>query len=155
MGRTTVLSLRIFQFFLAAVNLGLSAYIVNWYQVTTIRGSPPSVSLLVFAAILSLLSIGCLELAPRLFPRANRPGVILGVEAVNAVFYFVAFISHAVFLGSLAMCHGVVCSVSRVDSVVAAAGFCAWVASTILTTRDMFLAGLVRPNDKPEGMDEP
>ncbi|PFH62006.1 hypothetical protein XA68_15548 [Ophiocordyceps unilateralis] len=155
MGRTSVLSLRIFQGLLATVNLSLSAYVVNWYLVTTIRGSPPSVGFLVFAALFSILSILYLELVPRLFPRAGRPSVTLGVEATNAIFYFAAFIAHAVYLGSLAMCHGAVCTASRVDSVVAASAFCAWVASTILTARDMFVAGLGRPGDKPAQMREP
>ncbi|RDA93729.1 hypothetical protein CP533_0242 [Ophiocordyceps camponoti-saundersi (nom. inval.)] len=144
MGRSTVVSLRIFQGLLATVNLALSAFVVNWYLVTTIRGSPPSVGFLIFAAIFSLLSILHLELVPRFFPRLGALSLTLGVEAFNAVLYFAAFIAHAVFLGSLSMCHGSVCAASRVDSVVAAAAFCAWVASTIVTARDMFLAGLVR-----------
>ncbi|KAF4512830.1 hypothetical protein G6O67_000167 [Ophiocordyceps sinensis] len=142
MGRTSIDSLRIFQGLLAAANLGLSAYVVHWYLVTTRRGSPASLNFLVFASVFSILSLLHLELAPRLCPRAAHPYGCLSVEACNALFYFAAFIAHAVFLGSLAMCRGTVCTVGRVDSVVAAAAFCAWSASTILTAKKMFMTGV-------------
>ncbi|PHH90076.1 hypothetical protein CDD83_4584 [Cordyceps sp. RAO-2017] len=145
MGRTTTLSLRIFQGLLAAANLALSAYVVNWYLTVTRRGAPASLSFLVFASSFSLLSLLWLELAPRLLPAAAAHACgTLSVEATNAVFYFAAFIAHAVFLGGLSMCHGTVCTAGRVDSVVAAAAFCAWIASTIFTAKAMFINGDAR-----------
>ncbi|KND94501.1 hypothetical protein TOPH_00876 [Tolypocladium ophioglossoides CBS 100239] len=148
MGRTTTISLRVFQGLLAAANLGLSAYVINYYLVGTKRAGPGSLNFLVFASCFSMLSILYLELAPKVYQRAAHPYAALGVEATNTVFYFAGFIAYAVFLGGLALCHGTVCTAGRIDSVVAAAAFCAWIASTILTAKGMFMGAVHRPGDK-------
>ncbi|PNY27798.1 Uncharacterized protein TCAP_02288 [Tolypocladium capitatum] len=148
MGRTTAVSLRAFEGLLAAANLGLSAYVVKYHLVATQRAGPDSLNFLIFASCFSILSVLCLELAPRLYQRAAHPYATLGVEAANTVFYFAGFIAYAVFLGGLALCHGTVCTAGRVDSVVAAAAFCAWITSTILTAKGLFMGAVHRPGDK-------
>lgn len=115
---------------------------VGWYLDTTRHGSPASLNMLIFASAVSMLSLAYLKLAPRLWPRAAHPYGCMSVEACNALFYFAAFIAHAVFLGRLAMFRGTVCTVGRVDSVVAAAAFCAWSASAILTAKQLFMTGV-------------
>ena len=132
----------------------MRASVVNYYLVGTQRASPGSLNFLVFASIFSILSILYLELAPKLFQRAAHPYASLGVEAANTVFYFAGFIAYAVLLGGLAFCHGAVCTAGRLDSVVAAAAFCAWIASTILTAKGMFMSGVHLPGDKAMQMRE-
>lgn len=85
---------------------------------------------------------------PRVWPRGAHPYNTLAVEAANAVFYFAGFIAYAVFLGGLSMCRGTVCTASRIDSVVAAAAFCAWIASVSLTAKDLFMGDLRKPRGK-------
>ncbi|KYK61724.1 hypothetical protein DCS_02867 [Drechmeria coniospora] len=148
MGRTTTVSLRILQGLLAAINMSLSAFVINYYLTSTLQGSPGSFSFVLAASCISFASLLYLELAPKMFPRVAHPYAILLVEATNTLFYFIAFIVLAVFLGSLQMCFGAVCKAGRADSVAAAAAFCAWIASTIFTAKDMFLGKLPRPGSK-------
>ena len=96
---------------------------------------------MVFASCFSLLSLLYLVLAPKLYLRAAHPYAILAVEAVNTVFYLAGFIAVAAFLAGLTFCHGAVCGAGRADSVVAAAAFCAWAASTALAAKAMFTGG--------------
>ncbi|GAB0139108.1 hypothetical protein EsDP_00007323 [Epichloe bromicola] len=136
------IALRVLQGFLAAANLGLSAFVVNWYRMGTSQSPPNSVGFILFASIFSLLSILYLELSPRYFRRFFHPYASLAVEGLNTVFYFAGFIAFVVYIGSLTFCRGNVCSASRGDAVVAAGAFCAWIASTILTAKQMIVGGV-------------
>jgi hypothetical protein len=112
--------------------------------------APPSVfNFLLFAPVWSLLSIVYLELAQRFAPRATHPFASLALEAVNTFFYFAGFIALAVFLSKLVFCNGSVCAVGRATSVVAAAEFASWIASTILVAKDIFKGGVRKPVETP------
>ncbi|PHH74369.1 hypothetical protein CDD82_4962 [Ophiocordyceps australis] len=152
MGRSTTVSLRIFQAVLAVANLGLSAYVINWYLEGTRRGSPSPLNFLVFAACFSLISLLYLELAPRFFQRGAPLYAIFTLEVLNALFFFAGFIAYSIFIGNLSMCQGIVCGASRVDTVVAAAAFCAWVASAALTGIYLLRSPPRRPDDKSMAM---
>lgn len=104
--------------------------------------SPTCFDFLIFAPTFSVLSIAYLELGPRYFPWATRPLLLLAVEAINAIFYFAGFIALAVFLAKVLFCNGNVCAVARSMSVVAAAEFAAWIGSTILVAKQLFMCGL-------------
>ncbi|OAQ74360.2 membrane-associating domain-containing protein [Pochonia chlamydosporia 170] len=102
-----------------------------------------SVNFLLAASIISILSILYLELAPRFAGRLGHPYAYLGVEGMNTVFYFAGFIALAVYVGNLTFCTGRICSAARADAVIAAGAFCAWIASTILTAKQMIVGGAV------------
>lgn len=115
---------------------------VNWYKTITSQEPPSSISFILFAAVFSILSILGLEVCPKVAPGLSHPYASLAVEALNTVFYFAGFITVAVFLGSLTFCVGTVCTASRVDSAIAAAAFCAWIASTIITAKELIVGGV-------------
>ncbi|KAG6002909.1 hypothetical protein E4U21_002520 [Claviceps maximensis] len=143
MSQLTTMSLRLLQGFLAAGNLGLSAYVVDWYRTSTSHAPPNSIDFLLFASIISIVSILYLELSPRFLDRLTHPYMFLAVEGLNSILYFAGFIAIAVHVGSLAICNrGNGCGPSRANSVVAAGAFCAWIASTILTAKRMIVGGV-------------
>ncbi|KAG5984418.1 hypothetical protein E4U55_004880 [Claviceps digitariae] len=151
MSRLSTTALRVLQGLLAAGNLGLSAYVVQWYCTNTSQAPPNSIDFLLLASILSILSILYLELSPRFFHRLTPPYMFLAVEGFNSVLYFAGFIAIAAHIGSLAFCNkGHVCGVSRSDSVVAAGAFCAWIASTILTAKQMIVGGVAARSKNPQ-----
>ncbi|KAG8423233.1 hypothetical protein J3459_008431 [Metarhizium acridum] len=141
MSRVGSVSLRALQGILAAANLGLSAYVINWYRTLTSQSADGSVSFLLAASVMSILSILYLELAPRFVSRLAHPYAALAVQGLNTALYFAAFIALAVYVGNLTFCEGSVCRASRADAVVAAGAFCAWIASTILTAKHMIVGG--------------
>ncbi|KAG5944292.1 hypothetical protein E4U53_006901 [Claviceps sorghi] len=153
MSRLSTTALRALQGLLAAGNLILSAYVVNWYCTNTSQAPPNSVDFLLSASIISMLSILYLELSPRFLDRVAHPYVFLAVEGLNSILYFAGFIAIAVHIGSLAFCNrGNMCSASRGNSVVAAGAFCAWIASTILTAKRMIVEGVAsRSKNTPMG----
>ncbi len=106
----------------------------------TRHGSPGAVTFLAFASGVSLVSVLYLELVPRVCPRIWNPYVTLAFEGTNTALYFGGFIAYAVFLGTLKFCRGTVCLAGRAESVVAAAAFCAWIASTILTAKTIIIS---------------
>lgn len=112
--------------------------VIHW-NLTVITSQPPSAfNFLIFAPVFTLFSIAYLELAPRLAPQASHPFASLAVEATNAVFYFAGFIALAVYVSHRVFCFGTVCAVGRATSVVAAAEFSSWIATTILLAKDIF-----------------
>ncbi|OAA34962.1 MARVEL-like domain protein [Metarhizium rileyi] len=141
MSRTGSISLRVFQAFLATANLGLSAYVIHWYRTSTAQAPNSAVVFLLAASIISTLSILYLEFAPRFVSRLAHPYAALAVQGFNTALYFGGFIAVAVYVGSLTFCEGSVCRAGRADAVVAAGAFCAWIASTSLTAKQMILGG--------------
>lgn len=104
--------------------------------------APLSFNFLMFAPVFSIVSIAYLVLGPRyLSVRWTPPYALVGVEAINAIFYFAGFIALAVFLSDLLFCDGTVCAVGRATSVVAAAEFITWMGSTLIRAKKMILAG--------------
>ncbi|KAG5926657.1 hypothetical protein E4U42_003068 [Claviceps africana] len=153
MSRLSTAALRALQGLLAGGNLGLSAYVVNWYRTNTSKAPPNSVDFLLSASIMSMLSILYLELSPRFFDRLARPYLFLAVEGLNSILYFAGFIAIAVHIGSLAYCNtGNMCGASRGNSVVAAGAFCAWIASTILRAKRIIVESVAsRSKNMPMG----
>jgi hypothetical protein len=111
-----------------------------------------AVNFLLAASIMSILSIAYLELAPRFHSRLTHPYAALAVEGLNTILYFAGFIALAVYVGGLTFCTGTVCSASRADAVVAAGAFCAWIASTILTAKQMIVGGGAAARNKAEAV---
>ena len=54
-----------------------------------------------------------LELVSKFVPRLHHPYAAIAVEATNTILYFAGFIALAIFLGSLTLCGGPVCSAGR------------------------------------------
>ncbi|RXG47072.1 hypothetical protein VDGE_20144 [Verticillium dahliae] len=155
-----MLPLRVVQAFLAMAVLVLSAYVANWYNVSTLTASPPQINFLIVSPLISLLSIVYLEVVPRYAPRASHPWVAMACEFINTLFYFAGFIALSVFLGRLRFCRGSVCGAARADAVSAAAQFVAWSASAALTGKIVFKGGLRRkaapgPVPAPSGLAPP
>jgi hypothetical protein len=90
-----------------------------------------------------------LELSPKYAPWAAQSYIRLAIEATNTIFYFGAFIALAIFLSKLVFCTGTVCAVARALSVVAAAEFVSWIATTMILAKDIFKKGFGEPHDDP------
>lgn len=118
--------------------VNLAVVVLNWFLLRSTMPSPSSFNFLTFAPAFSILSILYLELAPQYTPQAAHPFALLAVEATNAIFYFAGFIALAIFLSKLVFCNGAVCEVGRATSVVAAAEFASWIATTILRAKSIF-----------------
>ena len=118
-----------------------SRKVANRYLVLTQGGSPAEVNLLIFAPAFSLVSLACLELAPRFAPWPSQRTACLIVEALNALFYFTGFIAIAVLVGGMDSCDGPVCAAARADAVLAATQFSTWIATSFLMAQDMFKNG--------------
>ncbi|TGJ78347.1 hypothetical protein E0Z10_g10417 [Xylaria hypoxylon] len=142
-----VLGLRVAQFTLAFVVLGLSAYISNWYHVDTMSPPPAQVGWLLFVSLFTIISIGVLEGLPRFAPRFFHPYAALSLEFSNALFYFAGFIALSTFMSKLLFCRGTVCGAARADVAFGIFEFLLWVASTVLTSRDVFKKGIRRSNN--------
>lgn len=141
-----VLGLRIVQVVLAVGNLGLAAYLIDWYLSRTRFSSPHVFNFLLVAPIISLLSILYLELTPRFAPRASHAFAALAVESLNGLFYFAGFISTAVFISELSFCNGPQCVSAQASAAIAAGNFAAWMATTVLVAMDIFKGGLRAPS---------
>ncbi|KAE8446436.1 hypothetical protein EG329_012041 [Mollisiaceae sp. DMI_Dod_QoI] len=136
-----LLPLRIAQGILAAIIIGLSAYVAHWYDADTLTASPSQINFLIFVPLFSFISLIYLELAPRFMAKASHPYGHLGLSVLNTLFYFAGFIALAVFLGKLLFCRGSVCAAARADAVFAAFSCLLWTASTALFAVDMFRGG--------------
>jgi Membrane-associating domain len=134
-----MLPLRIAQFILAILVLGLEAYgttpdlfspskypeltnpprpVASWWNKYTLYNSPDRVDFLIFVGIwTALLVIPFLTLTPRFFPRVAHPFVILGIEAVTMIFWFAGFVAHSVFVAKLLYCRGNVCRCAQAATV--------------------------------------
>lgn len=127
----------------------LTIPVVHHYLTKTSDQAPSPIGFLLFAPIFSLLSVAYLELTPRLAPAAATPGTpssstvlvasLMALEVTNTVLYFGGFIALAVLLSGA--CEGSMCSVSRATSVVAAAEFASWAATTFFRAKLLFKGG--------------
>ncbi|ERF70337.1 hypothetical protein EPUS_07602 [Endocarpon pusillum Z07020] len=128
-----MLPLRITQFILGLLVLGLEAYVASWWNRFTLYRSPDRVNFLIFAGIwTALIVVPFLTLTPRFFPRAAHPFAILAIEAVTMVFWFAGFIAHAVFVANLLFCRGNVCRCAQAATVFAAFEWVLFTATTIM-----------------------
>lgn len=171
MGRVAFLSLRFLQLVLSVASIGLSAYgtfpamastawvegrltlpeVVHDYDQRS-RGSAPSpFSYLMTSSIVSIISVVYLTVAPLYIPRIYHQYAGVVVESVNAALYFAGFIAIAVFIGSLIMCEGTVCSCARADAVVAAGQFTAWITTTAFTAKELFQKTFQEPKKDIDG----
>ncbi|KAI0972900.1 membrane-associating domain-containing protein [Xylaria arbuscula] len=141
-----ILGLRVAQFTFAFIVLGLSAFVVNWYNVDTMSVPPAQVGWPLFVSLFTIISLGALEGLPRFVPRFFHPYAALALEFSNALFYLAGFIALSTFMGGLLYCRGSVCGSARADVAFMIFEFLLWVASTTLTSRDLFKKGLGRPN---------
>lgn len=66
---------------------------------------------------------------------AFHPAAALGLESLNALFYFSAFIYMAVFIGRLLFCRGTVCAPARAAAVFGAFEFALFCATAALAAR--------------------
>ncbi|KAI0433272.1 membrane-associating domain-containing protein [Xylaria sp. FL1042] len=142
-----LLGLRVAQFTLAFVVLGLSAYVINWYNVDTMSPPPAQVGWLLFVSLFTVISVGVLEGFPRFAPRFFHPYAALSLEFSNALFYFAGFIALSTFMSRLLYCRGSVCSSARADVAFGILEFLLWGGSTVLTSRDLFKKGFRRSNN--------
>lgn len=131
---------------------GRPGTVVNWYLARTSHSPPSPFNFLLFAPSFSIVSVLYLELCPR-YERsawASHPYLSLAVEATNTVFYFGGFIAVAILLSRLVFCEGTVCAVARATSVLAAAEFVAWIATTMMQAKDIFKNGITATSYKRE-----
>ncbi|KAH8178252.1 membrane-associating domain-containing protein [Sarocladium implicatum] len=146
MAKFVIFGLRGLQAVLALGNLGLSAYLIDWYLAHVHLSPPHIINFLLVTPILSLLSILYLELAPRFAPRACHAFAAFAIEFLNTLFYFSGFIALAAFLSQLRFCNGPQCAAGQAQAVVAAINFVAWLVSTVLVSKDVFKGGLRAPS---------
>ncbi|KAH6885928.1 hypothetical protein B0T10DRAFT_88747 [Thelonectria olida] len=148
MTRLAISILRGLQVVLALTSIGLSSYVVHWFMMTSRTSSFAPFSFLIFTSVFSILSVIYLEAAPRFAPRLSHSYVSITVEMLNTAFYFGGFIAIAVFIGNLQFCQGTVCSAGRADTVMAAAQFTSWIATTFLLAKDMFIRAGAKKSTK-------
>ncbi|CEJ81629.1 hypothetical protein VHEMI01748 [[Torrubiella] hemipterigena] len=129
--------LRVLQTALAVANLALAASVYQNYLSNEHVASPGALAFLIFAPVVSILSIIYLELSrARAVP--SHQLICLGLEALNAIFYFAGFIAYALFLTYLSTCEGAACTMARAAAVIAAAEFSTWITSTVIAVKDWF-----------------
>ncbi|KAM0349678.1 hypothetical protein ACHAPU_003507 [Fusarium lateritium] len=153
MGRVAFLSLRALQLALSAASIGLSSYIVHDYNQRSRNSAPSPFSYLMASSIVSIISVFYLTLAPLFVPRLYHQYAAVVVESVNTALYFAGFIAIAVFIGSLIMCEGTVCSAARADAVMAAAQFTAWITTTAFTAKELFQKAFQEPKKEADGQE--
>ncbi|KAM0559497.1 hypothetical protein ACHAPJ_004527 [Fusarium lateritium] len=151
MSRVAFTSLRALQLALSLASIGLSGYVVNDYNQRSRNSAPSPFSYLIVSSIVSILSVAYLTLSSRFIPRIYHQYAAVVVESVNAALYFAGFIAIAVFIGSLVMCEGTVCSAARADAVIAAGQFTAWITTTAFTAKDMFKRAFQEPPKDADG----
>ncbi|KUI73994.1 hypothetical protein VM1G_09378 [Cytospora mali] len=137
-----VLALRAFQGIFAIIIIGLSAYVVHWYNVDTLTSPPAQVNFLIFVPLFSLISIAYMEATPRFMPKFSHPWAVLALEVTNVIFYFAGFVALAVFLDNLLFCRGAVCGSARASAVFAAFNFALWGATAGLAIKNALGGGL-------------
>ncbi|KAI5863409.1 membrane-associating domain-containing protein [Durotheca rogersii] len=150
---TAALAIRSAQLLFAFILLGLTAYVVRWYNEDTMTASPSQFNWPLAASVISIVSALYLELAPRFAPKATQPLASFGLEAVNALFHFSAFVALAVFMSRLLFCRGSVCSSAQASVAFGAVEFLLWTASAAIAAREAFRGGLSfrrRPGSAPE-----
>ncbi|KAM5342932.1 hypothetical protein ACJ41O_013898 [Fusarium nematophilum] len=130
--------LRVLQLVLSLASIGLSSYVIHYYMMGSRTASPSPFTYLLVSSVFSIFSLAYLELVSRFAQRFSNQYVAIGLESINAALYFAGFIAIAIFIGSLLMCTGTVCSAGRADVVIAAGQFTTWIATTIFTAKDMF-----------------
>lgn len=108
-----LLPVRATQALFSIIILGLAGYVANWYNMETTASSPSQINFLVFVPVMTVLSLGYIEGVGRFMPRLFNPYIAMGLEALNALFYFAGFIALAVFLNTLVFCRGTVCGSAR------------------------------------------
>ncbi|KAI0194663.1 hypothetical protein EV127DRAFT_477951 [Xylaria flabelliformis] len=145
-----ILALRVAQFTLAFVVLGLSAFVTNWYNADAMSPAPPPIGWLLFVSLFTIISIGVLEGLPRFAPRFFHPYAALSLEFGNALFYFAGFIALSTFMGRLLFCRGSVCSAARADVAFGIFQFLLWAASTSLAARELFKKGGFRRSNNTQ-----
>ncbi|KAK3386952.1 hypothetical protein B0H63DRAFT_143620 [Podospora didyma] len=137
--------IRIFQVIYSFVILGLSAYVTDWYNSTTLTASPSQINFLLFASLWSLLSVACIEVVPKFFPRASNMYIALGVEVTNVLFWFAGWVGLAVFLGQLLFCRGTVCHAAQADVVFSSLQCVQWGFTAFILGVDVFKLGFRKP----------
>ncbi|GAP87945.2 putative Non-classical export protein 2 [Rosellinia necatrix] len=137
-----ILALRVAQFTLAFVVLGLSSFVANWYNAEVKSASPPQIGWLLFVSIFTIISVGVLEGLPRFAPRFFHPYAALSLEFGNTLFYFAGFISLSAYMSWLPFCRGSVCGAARADVAFAVFQFLLWAASSSLAGRELFRKGM-------------
>ncbi|KAI5457975.1 hypothetical protein BGZ63DRAFT_416439 [Mariannaea sp. PMI_226] len=143
----TISILRGLQVALGLTSIGLSSYVVHWFMMSSRTSSPAPFNFLIFISVFSILSVIYLEVVPRFAPRFSHSYIAITIEMVNTAFYFGGFIALAVFISNLRFCSGTVCSAGRADTVVSAAQFTSWIATTILMAKEMFMRAARSPKD--------
>ncbi|TRX97339.1 hypothetical protein FHL15_001617 [Xylaria flabelliformis] len=132
-----ILALRVAQFTLAFVVLGLSAFVTNWYNADAMSPAPPPIGWL-------LINV---RLAGLTHDLVFHPYAALSLEFGNALFYFAGFIALSTFMGRLLFCRGSVCSAARADVAFGIFQFLLWAASASLAARELFKKGFRRSNN--------
>ncbi|KAI1156489.1 membrane-associating domain-containing protein [Nemania diffusa] len=139
-----LLGLRVAQLTLAFVVIGLTAFVVHWYNVDTMSAPPPQVGWLLFVSPFTIISIAILEGLPRFAPRFFHPYAALSLEFGNALFYLAGFLALSTFMSRLLFCRGSVCSAARADVAFGIFEFLLWAATTYFAGKDVFKKGFRR-----------
>ncbi|OTB04346.1 hypothetical protein M426DRAFT_11721 [Hypoxylon sp. CI-4A] len=137
-----LMGIRAAQLLFAIIVMGLTAYVAHWYNVDTLTSSPSQINWLLAVSVFTILSIIYLEVTPRFAPKFSHQLVALGLETGNALFYFAGFIALAMFMSRLLFCRGSVCGAARASIAFGAIEFILWVASSILTGKEVAKGGL-------------
>jgi hypothetical protein len=128
------LPLRVVQGLLAIIILGLTAYVVNDWNLYAYGGSPTEVNFTLFCAVWTLLALAYLVVAPVRFETAAHKFGILAAEAITMIFWFAGFIALAVFLTDLGCRRWGPCRAAKAAVVFAAFEWLLFAATTIMAS---------------------
>jgi len=151
-----MLPLRLAQAVLAILVLGLSAFVANWYNTSTLTASPSQVNFLMFCGVWTfVVVVPYLALAPRFFAKAANKHAILAAEAVTMVFWFAGFVALAVFLSQLLFCRGNVCRAAQAATAFGALNWILFAATTVLAAVHIMMTRGVSEKGAPQMQSRP
>lgn len=131
-----LLIVRVIQFVLSIILLGLTAAIVNFYDKNTFINAPSEVSFMLFCSIWTWLALLYLVYSRMFLPAIYHAYGVLAVEFVTMIFWFSAFIAVAVWNGNLFVCQGTICGTARAAAVFGAFEWLAWLITFVLAAME-------------------
>ncbi|KAF2202311.1 hypothetical protein GQ43DRAFT_369414 [Delitschia confertaspora ATCC 74209] len=128
-------ALRVLQFVLAAVVLGLVGYVTSWWTKTWRTAPPPELTFILFKCAWTLLILPPLVLAPIVLPHVFRTKrskfLLLLPEILTMLYWFAGWVSMTVFLTDR-ICFGTVCSIAKAGTAVSAVEWFLWCGTAVL-----------------------
>lgn len=141
---------RVCQILFSLIALGLNASVIHWFNTHERVGGPPGyLILLVFSSVFTILiSAPYTTFAPKYFPAYINRYASLAVELTTTVFWFAGFIAGAVWLGTIDICAGFICSNARAGVAFAAFMFLCYCITSYFPIKYCFFDSASAPAEE-------